>query len=150
LHDRHPASATVPLNHDPAIDFASVQICRPGDRGSRRAVGRKIMKTDSNLGAQAIVGYVRRNPCPWGRAFISVRHVAPSCHYGSISPGLLQELRPWRCVRCSIAVRASRRRFKSFRPGDYLVRLRRHRQARRYTLRIDAASRVVLTIRRAA
>ena len=53
-----------------------------------------------------------------------------------------------RCARCSSAARASRRRSQiAFDGAIYPVRLRRHRQARRYTLRIHAATReVVLTM----
>ena len=52
------------------------------------------------------------------------------------------------CVRCFIVVRPSLRRSKSSSTRrSILVRLRRHRQARRYTLRIVAATReVVLTM----
>ena len=55
---------------------------------------------------------------------------------------------PCRCMRCSIVARPSRGRSKSFSTeAVYPVRLRRHRQARRYTLRIQAATReVILTI----
>ena len=52
------------------------------------------------------------------------------------------------CAHCCTGDRASRRTVQVvFEKAIYLVRLRRHRQARRYTLRIDAASRqVVLTM----
>ena len=91
-----------------------------------------------------------RSPIPWGRAFISCGHAAPDRRYGSISPGVVSG---WICVDVAacVAVSPAERalgRSRSFSTRRSIsVRLRRHRQARRYTLRIDAPSReVVLTM----
>ena len=92
----------------------------------------------------------RTGPAPWGRAFISCRaccaHLPrmPVFRLGRFLGGssamslrALLYRRPTEPPAIDVV----------FDKSIYLVRVRRHRQARRYTLRIDAASReVVLTI----
>jgi len=100
--------------------------------------------------AQAIVGITRIQPLPLGKSLY-------------LSPAMLRRLATMAVFRrgllqggfASMSLRALLYRRPSepsvvqvvFDRAIYLVRVRRHRQARRYTLRIDAASRdVVLTM----
>ena len=61
---------------------------------------------------------VAHSSISWGSALFLAGLAARSCAYGSISTGLLRWIfAPWRCARCFIAVRASRRRFRSCSTG---------------------------------
>ena len=109
------------------------------------------MKADSNLAGHKLLWCADDEPRRLGKRlyFLSVM-LRPLVHYGSISPGVLLQ-----GGFASMSLRALLYRRPSepsvvqvvFDKAIYLVRMRRHRQARRYTLRIDAASReVVLTM----
>ena len=89
-----------------------------------------------------MVGVLRRGPGPWGRGFIS----CPSCCaalaiMAVFRPGLFQGGPASMSLRALLYRRPSEPSAVQvvFDKAIYLVRLRRHRQARRYTLRIDAA-----------
>src|SRR3974377_1318126 len=88
--------------------------------------------------------------CILGRFFIYYRPAVPARPYGSISPRIFPPA--WIATMPLRALLYRRPSEPSvvqvvFDRSIYLVRLRRHRQARRYTLRIDASLReVVLTM----
>src|SRR5262245_9205003 len=67
------------------------------------------------------------------------------CGCGSIPPGNFFEARPFMPLRALLYRRPTEPQAITvvFDKSVYLVRLRRHRQARRYTLRIQAATREV-------
>ena len=76
----------------------------------------------------------------------AVSRVHANC--GSIAAWFGPDAPPCRCMPCSIVGPSEPQAIEIVFDGSiYLVRLRRHRQARRYTLRIQAATReVILTI----
>src|SRR6478752_2708927 len=106
------------------------------------------MKANSNLKSHQILWRNgAMNPASWGRAFICRRPccaLLPVWQYSrGVAAGWIMS------VRALLYRRPSEPSVVQviFDQAIYPVRMRRHRQARRYTLRIDAASReVVLTI----
>ena len=114
------------------------------------AAGKKYETGFKSYAAQAIVGDDRARPRPLGKSLyllpVLLRRLAsmavfrPGFFVGWIASMSLRALLYRRPSEPSVVQVV-------FDRAIYLVRLRRHRQARRYTLRIDAASReVVLTM----
>src|SRR6516225_5801030 len=99
---------------------------------------------------QAIVGFCRIEPRPLGkRLYLSSAMPRRLATMAIFRPGLLQGGFASMSLRALLYRRPSEPSVLQvvFDRAIYLVRVRRHRQARRYTLRIDATSReVVLTI----
>src|SRR4030081_1068443 len=105
------------------------------------------MKQDSALKTPYLLWWgTHGDPLPWGRGLFANDHAAAHCGYGSISP----EMFVGGCTAMSLRALLYRRPTEPsaleiiFDKSVFLVRLRRHRQARRYTLRIDAPLREVV------
>ena len=114
-------------------------------------VGRKSYEAGfKSFEAQAIVVDYRRHPRRLGKSlYLLPLMLRPLVRMAVFRPGLFQGGFAPMSLRALLYRRPSEPSVVQvvFDRAIYLVRLRRHRQARRYTLRIDAASReVVLTM----
>ena len=139
------AAATAQAIGSGRISTATFRRCRAT---SGRAWSAILSPGIRRFQAQHLVAMAKSNRTGWWLPIFLNRGASPLGEYGSISAGVMGGL-------SAMASRALLYRRPSepqsipvvFDKAIYLVRIRRHRQARRYTLRIHAATReVVLTM----